>query len=119
MYTTVEFLSQGTVLRGRLYRPDHPRSAPAVVMAHGTSTTISMVTDRYAEAFLAAGFAVLLYDHRNFGQSGGEPRQEINPWMQARGYRDAPSYLYHRPAMGDDVRGHAAALASPAPLGRG
>jgi pimeloyl-ACP methyl ester carboxylesterase len=36
--------------------------------------------------------AVLLYDHRGFGDSGGEPRRQINPWMEARGYRDAVSY---------------------------
>jgi hypothetical protein len=23
------------------------------------------------------------HDHRNFGDSGGEPRQEINPWRLA------------------------------------
>ena len=103
MYTLVEFPSQGAVLRGRLYRPEHSGPAPAVVMAHGTSATITMVTDRYAEAFLAAGFAVLLYDHRNFGQSGGEPRQEINPWVQARGYRDAMSYLDSVPWVDHDA----------------
>ena len=36
--------------------------------------------------------AVLLYDHRGFGASGGEPRRQINPWVQARGYRDALAY---------------------------
>jgi len=30
-----------------------------------------MVADKYAEAFSCAGLAVLLYDHRNFGRSGG------------------------------------------------
>ena len=48
-------------------------------MAYGFSATITgMVADNYAEAFYDAGFAVLLYAHRNFGISGGEPRQEIN-----------------------------------------
>lgn len=28
---------------------------------------------------LTAGLAVLLYDHRGFGQNGGEPRLQINP----------------------------------------
>jgi pimeloyl-ACP methyl ester carboxylesterase len=36
--------------------------------------------------------AVLLYDHRGFGASGGEPRLQINPWIQARGYRAAISF---------------------------
>lgn len=58
-------------------------------MAHGTSATIQMVADRYAEVFAEAGVSAILYDHRNFGISGGEPRQEINPWVQSRGYRDA------------------------------
>ena len=52
-----------------------------------------MVFDKYAEAFSSAGLAVLLYDHRNFGMSEGEPRQEINPWIQSRGYRDAMSFV--------------------------
>ncbi len=60
-----------------------------VVMTHGTSATISMVADRYAEAFARAGVSALLYDHRNLGSSDGEPRQEINPWVQSRGYREA------------------------------
>jgi fermentation-respiration switch protein FrsA (DUF1100 family) len=61
-------------------------------MAHGFSATRRMVADRYAEVLQAAGLAVLLYDHRGFGDSGGEPRLRVNPWIQARGYRDAVSY---------------------------
>ncbi len=65
-------------------------------MAHGFSATINgMVADCYAEAFYDAGFNVLLYDHRNFGMSGGEPRQQINKWVQARGYRDAIEFVSH------------------------
>jgi len=62
-------------------------------MSHGTSATIIMTIDRYAEVLHNAGFAVLLYDHHGFGISGGKPRQEINPWIQARGYRDALNFL--------------------------
>jgi len=62
-------------------------------MTHGTTATISMAIDHYAEAIFRAGFDVLLYDHKNFGLSGGKPRQEINPWIQTRGYRDAVLFL--------------------------
>ena len=31
------------------------------------------------------GFAAQLYDQRNFAISNGEPRQEINCWIQSRG----------------------------------
>src|SRR5918996_1614074 len=93
-FRNVEFQSEDAVLRGRLYTPKRSsRSLPAVVMTHGFSATIPMTIDRYAEALSAEGFAVLLYDHRNFGISGGEPRRHVNPWLQARGYRDALSYL--------------------------
>jgi uncharacterized protein len=89
----VEFPSEGAMLRGLLFSPE-PRvdRAPLVVMAHGTSATMVMAADDYAAVFRNAGLAVLLFDHRNFGRSGGEPRQEINPWVQARGYRDAINF---------------------------
>ncbi|OFW67629.1 MAG: hypothetical protein A2Z12_01325 [Actinobacteria bacterium RBG_16_68_21] len=89
----VEFESEGAALRGFLYETVKGEPPfPVVVMTHGTSATIPMVTDRYAEVFAEAGVSALLYDHRNLGISGGEPRQEINPWTQCRGYRDAITF---------------------------
>ena len=92
MYQEVSFDSEGAKLRGRHYCHS-TGSKPTVVMTHGTTATITMAVDHYAEAIFAAGFDVLLYDHKNFGLSGGEPRQEINPWVQTRGYRDAVAFL--------------------------
>jgi pimeloyl-ACP methyl ester carboxylesterase len=93
MIKDVEFLSEAARLRGLLFLPEsQTKRTPVVIMAHGTSATVYMVADKYAEAFSRAGLAVLLYDHRNFGRSEGEPRQEINPWIQCRGYRDAVKY---------------------------
>jgi dienelactone hydrolase len=81
MIKNVEFPSEGATLRGLLFLPEsQSKTLPVVIMAHGTSATVTMVADKYAEAFSRAGLAVLLYDHRNFGRSDGEPRQEINPW---------------------------------------
>jgi uncharacterized protein len=103
-FETVEFGSQGATLRGRLYRPvDRSGPAPTVVMAHGFSATITMTADRYAEVFATAGLGVLLYDHCNFGASGGEPRFEINPWAQARGFRDAVTFAAGLPVV-DEAR---------------
>jgi uncharacterized protein len=101
MYQNVEFPSEGAMLRGRLYLPAGAAGPfPTVIMTHGFSATINgMVADRYAEAICSAGFAALLYDHRNFGISGGEPRQQINKWIQGRGYRDAISYALTRPEI--------------------
>ncbi|MEO0894117.1 MAG: alpha/beta fold hydrolase [Pseudomonadota bacterium] len=88
----ISFHSEGAELRGVRFSHED-RSCPIVVMTHGTTATITMGIDIYAGRIFDAGYDVLLYDHRNFGRSGGEPRQEINPWVQARGYRDAVSFL--------------------------
>ena len=91
----VEFPSQGATLRGRLFLPPSAaRRPPIVIMAHGFSATAhGMVADRYAAAFCEAGMAVLLYDHRNFGRSDGEPRQQLDNWLQVVGYRDAIDFV--------------------------
>jgi len=92
MRIDVEFSSLGATLRGWLFQPE-VELAPAVIMAHGFSATCSMAIDKYAEAFYAAGFAVLLYDHRGFGASDGDPPRQVNPWAQTRGYLDAVAFL--------------------------
>ena len=93
-YLDVEFESEGVTLRSRFYGHTQGQGPlPGVVMAHGFTGTITMVIDRFAEAISAAGFTVLLYDHRNLGASDGEPRQQVNPWVQARGYMDGLTYM--------------------------
>jgi alpha-beta hydrolase superfamily lysophospholipase len=87
-FRPIEFTSDGATLRGRLYLPDH-RPAPVVIMAHGFSATIPMSLDKYAEHFCRRGLAALAFDHRGHGSSDGDPRGEINAWVQARGYLDA------------------------------
>jgi len=83
----------GTLLRGWFYVPKGPLPAPAVVMAHGFSAVKEMALDKFAQVFCDAGLAVLVYDHRNFGESDGTPRQEINIWAQARDYRYAIGWV--------------------------
>ncbi len=94
MRKDIEFKTEdGTTLRGWHYTPDGgagPR--PTIIMAHGFSAVKEMYLDRFAEAFAGAGLAAVVFDHRNFGASDGEPRQEINPWQQVSDYRDAITY---------------------------
>ncbi|RPG36657.1 MAG: hypothetical protein CBB72_003820 [Muricauda sp. TMED12] len=102
MFRKVEFISQRVILRGRLYLPKNSASKkyPVVIMAHGFTTTITgMTADKYAERFREARYAVLLYDHRNLGISDGEPRQEINFWVQSRGYIDAIDFVRKLPEV--------------------
>lgn len=98
-FRRVEFPSQGATLRGRFWTRGRA-PAPLVIMTHGFSATATgMVADRYADVLHAAGMNVLLYDHLGFGASGGEPRQAINRWVQARGYRDAIAFALAQPEV--------------------
>ncbi len=48
-----------------------------VVMAGGFAVTKEPGTDRFAKRFSDAGFAVLAFDYRRLGESGGMPRQVV------------------------------------------
>jgi fermentation-respiration switch protein FrsA (DUF1100 family) len=61
-----------------------------------------MYLDRYADLLVAAGLNALVYDNRNFGESDGEPRQEIDPWAQMRDYRHAITYATTLPEVDAD-----------------
>ena len=91
----------GTPLRGLLYLPElkAKKRAPGIAMAHGFSAVKEMGLTEYAERFVNAGFAVLLYDHRNLGASAGDPKLEINPWAQTRDYAAALTHLANRPEI--------------------
>src|SRR3954451_12142340 len=89
----IAFDADGATLRGWLFRPESPAGdAPVVVMAHGYNCLKEFYLDRYAQALADRGMVVLAYDHRNFGASDGEPRQELDPWLQVRDYRNAITF---------------------------
>ena len=82
----------GTALCGWLSRPEGGSRHPLIVMTHGLSGLIDLGLARYADHFVAAGFACLAYDHRNWGRSDGWPRHESDPWIQVADMRDAISF---------------------------
>lgn len=53
----------------------------------------------FAARFQAAGFASLVYDNRNFGQSGGLPRFEVDAVKQIEDYHDAITYAQTLPEV--------------------
>jgi dipeptidyl aminopeptidase/acylaminoacyl peptidase len=96
--TEVEFISRDVTLRGWLYRAQGGADRqPGIVMSHGWGATKEMFLDDFASSFAVAGFAVLVYDNRNFGESEGEPRQEIQPWLQVEDYLHAITYIRSLP----------------------
>jgi uncharacterized protein len=95
----VEFPSCGATLRGQLLVPKTEGPHAAIAMAPGMSGVKEGSIMKFAEFFASGGFAVLAYDNINFGSSGGEPRQEVDPVLQRRGYRDAITFLSLRPEI--------------------
>lgn len=59
---------------------------PCVVMAHGFGGTRDTGLLGFAEGFAAAGFDVLLFDYRGFGDSDGTPRQHVSFRRQRADY---------------------------------
>ncbi|HEX5929555.1 MAG TPA: alpha/beta hydrolase [Solirubrobacterales bacterium] len=85
----LEFQSGGDICSAWLYPATGGAAAsPVVVMAHGLSGTRRDGLGPFAERFAAAGIAALLFDHRGFGDSGGEPdlfapRRQLEDWRAA------------------------------------
>jgi fermentation-respiration switch protein FrsA (DUF1100 family) len=86
-------LPDRTEISAWLFLPDGPGPHPTITMAHGFGGTryhgIAPVAHKLAEA----GFAVSLHDHRGFGESGGEPRHDIDPYQQLEDWRRVISHL--------------------------
>ncbi len=62
--------------------------APIIVMGHGLSGTRRDGLGPFAERFAEAGVTALVFDHRGFGDSGGEPdlfhpARQLDDWRAA------------------------------------
>jgi fermentation-respiration switch protein FrsA (DUF1100 family) len=88
--TELTFDSGGVDCAAYLYRPTAAGEVPCVVMAHGFAATRDDGLPAYAQRFAEAGLAVLLFDYRHFGTSGGgEPRQLVDVGHQHEDYHAA------------------------------
>src|ERR1700722_6741317 len=88
----VWFNSGSDRINAGLYRPAGEGDAPLLVVAHGLGAVRTMRLDAYAERFCAAGYACLVFDYRNFGDSEGAPRQLIDIRMQLQDWTVAVAY---------------------------
>lgn len=93
--------AHGITLAGHLYRAagQSGGSAPALVMCGPMTSVKEETLPHYATALQDAGYSVLTFDNRNFGESGGEPRQHLDTYEQVEDLRNAVSYMLSR----DDV----------------
>jgi len=97
----IEFRARdGTMLAGWFYRPlEGPRQQPCIIMSHGFTAVIDQGLAGFAERFADSGFAVLVYDHRGYGRSGGTPRLETDPFRQMHDMRDAITFASLQPQV--------------------
>lgn len=76
----------GLKLKGTLYSVGEKK--PCVIMSSGFSGLRGQFLPDFAARFQAAGYGVLAYDNRCWGDSEGSPREEVDPWLQTRDYFD-------------------------------
>ena len=88
----VQFSSGDDRISAWLYRPAGGGAAALLVMAHGLGAVRTMRLDAYAERFSAAGYACLVFDYRNFGDSEGQPRQVLDIDLQLADWAAAVAY---------------------------
>jgi pimeloyl-ACP methyl ester carboxylesterase len=90
-----DFTSRGVRCSGWLYRPDHIPTPPVIIMAHGFAAEKDFMLPAFADRFAAAGLAVFLFDYRNFGGSGGEPRNYVHPFRHIQDWQAAVKHVRH------------------------
>lgn len=96
---STSFTSEGIRCDAWLYLPNTSRPAPVIVMAHGLGATKAMRLDAYAQRFVAAGYACLLFDYRHFGASDGTPRQLLSVKKQRADWHAAITHARALPEV--------------------
>jgi len=82
----VTFDAGGATLVGSLHWPEsEPRAA--LVLTGPLTSVKEQAAGAYARAMAARGFVSLAFDHRTFGESGGEPRQFESPPLKMEDIR--------------------------------
>lgn len=92
----VTFRSDGVELVGVLRVPDGDAPRPAVALTGPLTGVKEQVAGVYAQRLADAGYVTLAFDHRNFGESGGTPRQHEDAAGKLADLRDAVSLLRSR-----------------------
>lgn len=110
----VDILSEGVRMRGVVVHPEAKDTTklPAIVMSHGWGGTASMLMPQ-AERFARAGYFVLVFDYRGWGDSEGrtvrdaastaegkrELREVVDPMDQATDVMNALHWVMGEPLV--------------------
>jgi pimeloyl-ACP methyl ester carboxylesterase len=95
------FISQGIRCAGTLLVPAEAKNPAVILMAHGFAGVRAMLMP-HALRFVEAGYAVFMFDYRNFGDSEGLPRHWVDP---GRHLQDWDAAIHHvKSLQGVDVQ---------------
>jgi pimeloyl-ACP methyl ester carboxylesterase len=90
-YTVVNasFACQTATCDAELWLPKGVSKPPVILMAHGFGALKDWGLQPFAERFVKAGFAVVRFDYRGFGKSGGLPRRVVDGPAQVKDWLSA------------------------------
>ncbi len=89
--------SSGDAIEAWVYLPEGSGPHPAVVMAHGIGGIKAGGLAPFAERFREEGFAAIAFDYRNFGGSGGRPREVLSVPRQRADYSTVIGWAVEQP----------------------
>lgn len=102
--------ADGEQLEGWLFVPAGQGRVPLLLMAPGLTGTKDGHLEPLAWRFVAAGWAVLLFDFRCFGGSSGQPRHWVDLGRHAADYAAVLSYAQDKLAVAGRIDAERIAL---------
>jgi len=102
----VAFNSEGSSLKGYLYIPQEYQEGerlPALLVGGSWTTVKEQMAGLYARKLARKGFVTLVFDHRGYGESEGEPRNYESPSQKIKDFKNAISFLQSL-SIADDER---------------
>lgn len=91
----ISFTSQNETIIGCLYEPQQmnkDQCYPAIILCNGFAGVKELLLPSFAEAFADAGYIVLTFDYRGFGESEGE-KGRLVPKLQIEDIHAAIDFL--------------------------
>lgn len=98
----VSFENRGATLAGTFYLPPdyrHGERRPGVIVSGAWTSIKEQMSGRYAREMAERGFAALAFDHRGWGQSGGEIRFKEDPAEKTSDISAAAAFMATLPEV--------------------
>jgi uncharacterized protein len=107
MAKPVTFFSEGVELAGDLYLPDDlakGEKRAGIVLCHGYTGVRNIYLPDNARALTEAGYVVLIFDYKGWGDSEG-PKTRLAPYSRVADVQAALTFLAAQPEVAADRLG--------------